>query len=49
MLVHQKQVLVERFQRKSDNLWVSQIYRAIGWSSRALGLVARSLTSTKIY
>ncbi len=28
VLVHQKQVLVERFQRKSDNLWVPQIYRA---------------------
>ena len=27
VLVHQKQVLVERFQRKSDNLWVPQIYR----------------------
>ncbi|MEL6223277.1 MAG: Uma2 family endonuclease, partial [Cyanobacteria bacterium J06627_8] len=28
VLIHQKQVLVERFQRKSDNLWVPQIYRA---------------------
>ena len=28
VLVHQKQVLLERFQRKSDNLWVPQIYRA---------------------
>jgi hypothetical protein len=28
VLVHQKQVLVERFQHKSDNLWVPQIYRA---------------------
>ena len=28
VLIHQKQVLVERFQRKSDNLWVTQIYRA---------------------
>ncbi|MBE9101584.1 Uma2 family endonuclease [filamentous cyanobacterium LEGE 07170] len=28
VLVHQKQVLVERFQRKSDNLWMPQIYRA---------------------
>jgi hypothetical protein len=28
VLVYQKQVLVERFQRKSDNLWVPQIYRA---------------------
>ena len=27
-MIHQKQVLVERFQRKSDNLWVPQIYRA---------------------
>lgn len=27
VLVHQKQVLVERFQRKSDNLWIPQIYR----------------------
>ncbi len=27
VLVHQKQVLVERFQRKSDNLWVPQVYR----------------------
>ena len=27
VLVHQKQVLVERFQRKSGNLWVPQIYR----------------------
>lgn len=28
VLVHQKQILVERFQRKSDNLWVPQVYRA---------------------
>lgn len=28
VLIHQNQVLVERFQRKSDNLWVPQIYRA---------------------
>lgn len=28
VLVHQKQVLVERFQRKSDSLWVPQVYRA---------------------
>lgn len=28
VLIHQKQILVERFQRKSDNLWVPQIYRA---------------------
>ena len=28
VLVHQKQVLVERFQRKSDNLWLPQAYRA---------------------
>lgn len=27
VLVHQKQVLVERFQRKSENLWVPQIYK----------------------
>ena len=26
-LVHQKQVLVERFQRKSDNLWLPKIFR----------------------
>jgi Uma2 family endonuclease len=25
VLVHQKQMLVERFERKSDNLWVPQI------------------------
>ena len=28
VLIHQKQILVERFQHKSDNLWVSQIYRS---------------------
>ena len=28
VLVHQRQVLVERFQRKSDNLWLPQVYRA---------------------
>jgi Uma2 family endonuclease len=28
VLVHQTQVLVERFQRKSDNLWISRIYQA---------------------
>jgi len=27
VLIHQRQVLVERFQRKSDNLWIPQIYR----------------------
>jgi Uma2 family endonuclease len=27
ILIHQKQILVEQFQRKSDNLWISQIYR----------------------
>ena len=27
-LVHQQQVLVERFQRKSDNLWLPQVFRA---------------------
>ncbi|MCY7324122.1 MAG: Uma2 family endonuclease [Phormidesmis sp. CAN_BIN36] len=27
-LLHQEQILVERFQRKSDNLWIPQIYRA---------------------
>jgi Uma2 family endonuclease len=27
VLVHQKQVLVERFQRRSDTLWVPQIFR----------------------
>ncbi|MEL7037545.1 MAG: Uma2 family endonuclease [Cyanobacteria bacterium J06592_8] len=28
ILIHQKQILVEGFQRKSDNLWVPQIYPA---------------------
>lgn len=28
ILIHQTQILVERFQRKSDNLWVPHIYRA---------------------
>ena len=28
VLIHQKQILVERFQRKSNNLWMPQIYRA---------------------
>jgi Uma2 family endonuclease len=28
ILIHQKQVLVERFQRKSNTLWIPQIYRA---------------------
>lgn len=28
VLIHQKQILVERFQRKTDNLWMPQIYRA---------------------
>jgi Uma2 family endonuclease len=27
VLIHQKQVLVERFWRKSDNLWIPSIYR----------------------
>jgi Uma2 family endonuclease len=27
VLIHQKQVLVERFERKSDNLWVPQVFR----------------------
>jgi Uma2 family endonuclease len=27
VLIHQKQILVEQFQRKSDNLWVPNIYR----------------------
>jgi Uma2 family endonuclease len=26
--IHQKQILVEQFQRQSDNLWVPQVYRA---------------------
>ncbi len=28
VLIHQKQILVERFERKFNNLWVPQIYRA---------------------
>jgi Uma2 family endonuclease len=28
LLVHQNQVLVERFQRRSDNLWIPTIYRS---------------------
>jgi Uma2 family endonuclease len=28
VLIHQKQILVERFKRQADNLWVSQIYRS---------------------
>ena len=28
LLVHQNQAFVERFQRRSDNLWVPTIYRA---------------------
>jgi Uma2 family endonuclease len=27
VLIHQKQILVERFQRKSTNLWMPQVYR----------------------
>lgn len=27
VLIHQKQVLVERFQRKSDNLWIPYNYQ----------------------
>lgn len=27
VLIHQKQILVERFQRKSDNLWLPQVFR----------------------
>lgn len=30
VLIHQRQILVERFQRKLNNLWVPQIYRASG-------------------
>lgn len=26
-LIHQKQILLERFQRQSDNLWIPQIYQ----------------------
>jgi Uma2 family endonuclease len=28
VLIHQKQILVERFLRKSDNLWVPHVYRS---------------------
>lgn len=28
VLIHQKQILVERFERKPNNLWIPQIYRA---------------------
>jgi len=28
VLIHQKQILVERFQRQNHNLWIPQIYRA---------------------
>lgn len=28
ILIHQKQILVERFQRQSNNLWLPQIYQA---------------------
>lgn len=28
VLIHQQQILVERFQRRSDNLWVTQIYQS---------------------
>lgn len=28
ILIHQRQVLVEQFQRRSDNLWIPQVYRA---------------------
>lgn len=28
VLIHQKQILVERFQRRSDSLWVPEIYQA---------------------
>lgn len=27
VLIHQKQILIERFERKYDNLWITQIYR----------------------
>lgn len=27
ILIHQKQILLEQFQRKSDNLWIPQVYR----------------------
>ena len=28
VLIHQNQILVERFQRKSDNLWLPQVFRS---------------------
>ncbi|MEO0758329.1 MAG: Uma2 family endonuclease, partial [Cyanobacteria bacterium J06648_16] len=28
VLIHQSQILVERFQRKSENLWMPSVYRA---------------------
>ena len=28
VLIHQKQLLVERFQRRADNLWVPEVFRA---------------------
>ncbi|MEB3311032.1 MAG: hypothetical protein VKJ02_12430 [Snowella sp.] len=28
ILIHQKQILVEQFQRKSENLWIPTIYQA---------------------
>lgn len=28
VLIYQKQILVERFRRQSDNFWVTQIYRS---------------------
>ncbi|MEY3299872.1 MAG: hypothetical protein RLZZ597_3132 [Cyanobacteriota bacterium] len=28
LLIHQNQILVERFQRKSDNLWLPQVFRS---------------------
>jgi hypothetical protein len=49
VLVHQKQVLVERFQRKSDNLWVPQIYRAGDRvTSNSIGLTCPITPSMKI-
>lgn len=29
VLIHQKQILVERFQRKANNLWVPHIFRDV--------------------
>jgi Uma2 family endonuclease len=28
VLIYQKQILVEQFQRQADNLWMPQVYRA---------------------